>query len=180
MDKSDFGPSPYDQCLLIFSTFRFSVYNNAEEVEFMKKVIVAAALAVCVSSAAFADADADIKYRQNAMKAIGSQIGSIAAILKGEVDNKGALANHAALMGAVTNTAITLPAFKANTDGKGETKTTATNAIWSDWAKFEKGMKDMEAAGQAAAAAGANITFAEVKALGETCKACHSDFRVKK
>lgn len=146
----------------------------------MKRVLVAAAIAVCMSSAAFADADGDIKYRQNAMKAIGSQMGSIAAILKGEVDNKGALANHAALIGAATSTAITLPAFMPNTDGKGETKTTATNAIWTDWAKFEKGMKDLEVAGQAAAAAGANITFDEVKALGATCKACHSDFREKK
>ena len=146
----------------------------------MKKTLIAAALAVCVAGPAFADANADIKYRQNAMKAVGSQLGSIVAILKGEVDNKGALANHAALMGAVTDTAITIPAFKANTDGQGDAKTTATSAIWSDWAKFEQGMKEMEAAGQAAAAAGANVSFAEVKALGATCKSCHSDFRVKK
>ncbi len=146
----------------------------------MKKALIAAALTACVSTGAFAGADDDIKYRQNVMKAIGSQMGSIVAILKGDVGNKEALANHAALMGAVTNTAITVPAFKPNTDGQGERKTTATAAIWSDWTKFEKGLMDLEAAGQAAAAAGANITFAEVKALGATCKACHSNFRVKK
>ena len=146
----------------------------------MKRVLIAAALAVCVSGNAFAGADDDIKYRQNSMKAVGVQMGAIVAILKGEVDNKGALANHAALMGAVTNTAITIPAFKPNTDGKGERKTTSTSPIWSDWAKFEQGMKDLATAGQAAAAAGGKITFAEVKALGATCKSCHKAFRMKK
>lgn len=146
----------------------------------MNRVLILAALAACVSGTAFAGANDDVKYRQNAMKAVGSQMGSIAAILKGEVDNKGALANHAALMGAATNTAITIPAFKPNTDGQGDAKTTATAAIWSDWAKFEKGLKNLEAAGQAAAAAGAGVNGDHLKALGATCKACHDDFRVKK
>ena len=146
----------------------------------MKKVLVAVALAACISGTAFAGADDDIKCRQNSMKAIGSQMGSIVAILKGQVDNKAALAEHAALMGAATSTAITIPAFKANTDGKGERKTTSTGAIWKDWAKFEQGLKDLEAAGKAAAAAGANISFENVKALGATCKSCHKAFREKK
>lgn len=146
----------------------------------MKKVLIAAAMAACISGTAFADANNDIKYRQNAMKAVGSQMGSIVAILKGEVDNKAALAEHAALMGAATSTAITIPAFKNNTDGKGDRKTTSTGAIWTDWAKFEQGLKDMEAAGKAAAAAGANISFDHVKALGATCKSCHKAFREKK
>lgn len=146
----------------------------------MKKILIAAALAACVSGTAFAGADDDIKYRQNAMKAVGSQIGSIVAILKGEVDNKAALAEHAALIGAATSTSITVPAFKNNTDGQGERKTTATGKVWSDWDKFEQGLKDLEAAGAAAAAAGANISFDQVKALGATCKSCHKAFREKK
>jgi cytochrome c556 len=146
----------------------------------MKKVLIAAALAACVSGTAFAGADDDIKYRQNSMKAIGSQMGSIVAILKGEVDNKAALAEHAALIGAATSTAITIPAFKNNTDGQGERETTAIGAVWTDWAKFEQGLKDLEAAGAAAAAAGADISFDNVKALGATCKSCHTAFREKK
>lgn len=146
----------------------------------MKRTLIAAALAACVAGPAFADADASIKYRKNSMKAIGSQMGSIVAILKGEIDNKDALATHAAMMGAATKTSITIPAFKTNTDGQGKMKTTATGNIWTDWAKFEEGLKKMEQAGQAMAAAGANATFAEVKALGATCKSCHSDFREKK
>lgn len=145
----------------------------------MKKVLIAAAFAAFVSGTAFAGAEDDIKYRQNAMKAVGAQMGSIVAILKGEVDNKAALAEHAALMGGVTSTAITIPAFKNNTDGQTDRKTTATANIWSDWAKFEQGLKDMEAAGKAAAAAGANVNFDHVKALGATCKACHDAFRQK-
>ena len=146
----------------------------------MKKVLLATALMACVSGMAFAGADDDIKYRQDSMKAVGSQMSSIVAILKGDVDNKAALAEHAALIGASTSTAITVPAFKNSTDGEGDRKTTATGEIWADWAKFEQGLKDLEAAGAAAAAAGANISFENVKALGATCKSCHDAFREKK
>jgi cytochrome c556 len=140
---------------------------------------MAAALTVCIAGPALADADAAIKYRKNAMKAIGSQMGSIVAILKGEVDNKDALGEHAALMGAATSMTITVPAFKTNTDGQGSEKTTATADIWNDWAKFEEGLADMEKAGKAMAMAGADATFEEVKALGAACKACHDNFRNK-
>jgi cytochrome c556 len=114
------------------------------------------------------------------MKAIGSQMGSIVAILKGEVDNKDALATHAAIMGAATKVAITGPAFKMKTDGEGVEKTTATGAIWTDWAKFEAGLMALEKAGAAMADAGANASMDNVKALGATCKGCHDDFREKK
>ncbi len=145
----------------------------------MKKVLIAAALATCVSGTALADANDSIKYRQNAMKTVGAQMGSIVAILKGEVDNKPALARHVALIGEATSTEITIPAFTPNTDGQGDRETTATAAIWSDWDKFEKGLKELEAAGQAAAEAGADIGADEVKALGAACKACHDNFRQK-
>lgn len=145
----------------------------------MMRTLAAAALAACIAGPALADADAAIKYRVNAMKAIGSQMGSIVAILKGEVDNKAALGEHAALMGAATSTAITKPAFMTNTDGEGSTKTTATGKVWSDWSTFEAGLMEMEKAGQAMAAAGADATFDEVKALGKTCKGCHDNFRMK-
>lgn len=145
----------------------------------MIRTLMAAALTVCIAGPALADADAAIKYRKNAMKAIGSQMGSIVAILKGEVDNKDALGEHAALMGAATSMTITVPAFKTNTDGQGSEKTTATADIWNDWAKFEEGLADMEKAGKAMAMAGADATFEEVKALGAACKACHDNFRNK-
>ena len=67
-----------------------------------------------------------------------------------------------------------------NTDGQGTQKTTATAAIWNDWAKFEEGLMALEKAGQAMAAAGANASFDQVKALGAACKSCHKAFRVKK
>ena len=146
----------------------------------MMRTLAAALLAICIAGPAMADADASIKYRKNAMKAVGSQMGSIVATLKGEVDNKDALATHAALMGAATKMAITKPAFMPNTDGQGTQKTTATAAIWSDWAKFEEGLMALEKAGQAMADAGANASFDQVKALGAACKSCHKAFRVKK
>jgi cytochrome c556 len=146
----------------------------------MLRMIAVAALAVCVAGPALADADASIKYRKNAMKTVGAQMGSIVAILKGEVENKDALATHAALMGAATKMSITGPAFKTKTDGEGSEKTTATGAIWNDWAKFEAGLAALEKAGAAMADAGANASMDQVKALGATCKGCHDDFREKK
>ncbi len=146
----------------------------------MLRMIAVAALAVCVAGPALADADASIKYRKNAMKAIGAEMGSIVAILKGEIDNKGALATHAAIMGAATKTAITKPAFMTKTDGEGSEKTTSTGAIWTDWAKFEAGLVALEKAGAAMADAGANASMDHVKALGATCKGCHDNFREKK
>ncbi len=146
----------------------------------MLRTLMFVVASIAVASPAFADADHSIKYRQNAMKAVGAQMGAIVAILKGEVDNKAALGEHAAMMGAATSTAITVPAFTENTDGKGKRKTTSLGAIWQDWDKFEAGLKELEKAGAAAAAAGANISFNEVKALGATCKGCHKAFREKK
>jgi cytochrome c556 len=146
----------------------------------MMRTLFAAVLAVCIAGPALADADASIKYRKNSMKAVGSQMGSIVAILKGEVDNKDALATHAALMGAATKMMITKPAFMPNTDGQGTEKTTAIGAVWTDWAKFEAGLMALEKAGQAMADAGANASMDQVKALGATCKGCHDNFREKK
>ncbi|MCA8929287.1 MAG: cytochrome c [Alphaproteobacteria bacterium] len=145
----------------------------------MTRTLIAAALAVCVAGPALADADAAIKYRQNAMKAIGSQMGSIVAILKGEIDNKAALAKHAAIMGEATSTAITIPAFKTNTDGQGDIKTTATADVWGEWDKFEEGLRKLEQAGKDIAMAGADASMDNVKALGSACKACHDHFRQK-
>lgn len=146
----------------------------------MMRTLMAAAVAASIAGPALADADASIKYRQNSMKAIGSQMGSIVAILKGEIDNKDALGEHASIMGAVTSMSITKPAFMTNTDGQGDLKTTAKADIWNDWSKFEAGLADLEKAGQAMADAGENASMEEVKALSATCKSCHSDFRVKK
>ena len=146
----------------------------------MMRTLAAALLAICIAAPAMADADASIKYRQNVMRTFNAQLGSIVAILKGEVDNKDALATHAALMGAATKMTITKGAFMPNTDGQGSEKTRATSAIWGDWPKFEEQLVAVEKAGQAMADAGANASFDQVKALGAACKACHDNFRGKK
>ena len=146
--------------------------------------LTAALMALCVLSAgaAYAGADQDIKYRKGVMKAIGGSVGNIAAILKGEAGDTAHMPYLIAILSTAAKSDMTTAAFKPNTDGKGEEKTTATGKIWSDWAKFEAGLKKLEETTSvvaAKAAAGEEIWLDDMKPVFGACKACHDDFRKK-
>lgn len=149
----------------------------------MKKILLAtAALGIALTSApaAFAaDADASIKYRKSLMKIVGGSASSIGAILKGEAGQKADLAALTQILAASTDPALVNPAFKMNTDGQGVEKTTATAKVWSDWEKFAAITGKLNEAAKVAAAAGADVSFAEMKPVFAQCKACHDDFREK-
>ncbi len=87
---------------------------------------------VTVSSAAFADAKGERSYRQGVMKAVGGQMSSMAAILRGGVhmDN---LKLHA---GAMADLASIVP--NVFPEGSGEGKTEALPAIWEKPAEFKE------------------------------------------
>jgi cytochrome c556 len=146
----------------------------------MLRTVMLAAAAVCLAGTALADPDAQIKYRQGAMDTIGAQLGSVAAILKGDIENKDALQKHAELLAAATDPAITIPAFEPNTDGQGSRETTATAKIWSDWDDFKSRLDKLHEAAQSMASAGADISGDHVKAVGGVCKGCHDNYREKK
>ena len=145
----------------------------------MRSFLLAIALASFGTGALAADADNAIKYRKNLMKVVGGSASAIAAILKGEAGQKSDLAALTQILAASTDPKVTGPAFQENTDGKGAEKTTATGEIWSDWDKFAGIAVKLGKATQAAAAAGENVTFAEMKPVFAECKACHDDFRDK-
>ncbi len=151
----------------------------------MKVSYVTAALAaiavggvVWVAQAAPAD---DVKARQAVMKELGSNVGAITKMLKGEAPYDAAVAQKSA--DAIAAAAKKAPdAFKPNTGDAGPTEAKAT--IWSNWQGFaEKAAAlDTEASKLAdVAKKGDQAALAEqMKALGGTCGACHREFREKK
>ncbi|MBY8977459.1 cytochrome c [Rhodobacteraceae bacterium NNCM2] len=149
----------------------------------MKKILLIAStlsIALTGAQAAFAaDADATIKYRQGVMKIIGGSVSNIAAILKGEAGQASELAALTQILATASDPAIVDTAFKENTDGQGVEKTTASAKIWSDWDKFTEISAKLNEAAKTAAAAGADVSFDEMKPVFAECKACHDDFRVK-
>ena len=126
--------------------------------------------------AAHADASADIKYRQAVMKALGSHMGSVAAIAKGEVGHAGHMAGHAAAIDALAS--MTGDVFP---EGSGSEATRAKDEIWRDTAGFEAAVKAFQAAAakltEAAEAGDAGAVGAALGGVGKTCGGCHRAFR---
>jgi len=124
--------------------------------------------------------DSAIQYRKKVMGAVGANMGGVGAIAKGEVAFKEALATH--LKGIALAASLAPAAFKQNTHGQGGEKTTSNEKVWTDWAKFEGGLKKMqEEATRIAAIADSDPDAAikEIGELGKTCKGCHDNFRDK-
>ncbi|MHB8696793.1 MAG: c-type cytochrome [Sulfuricaulis sp.] len=117
-----------------------------------------------------------IKYRQNMMKAIGGHTAAAGAIVQGKVDYKNQLVEHARALQALTND---IPALFPKGSDFGDTK--AKDAVWSNRTEFEQRAKNAKdkVAGFAEAIQGGNqrAIVTSFKELGESCKACHKDFR---
>jgi len=108
---------------------------------------------------------------------IGTHFGRIGAVVKGEVPyNKDDVAKNAAIIATLS----TLPwqAFGAGTEGG-----KAQPGIWTEAAKFKAGSEKMQTAitelNQAAQSGNLDNIKKAFSAAGQTCKACHDDFRKK-
>ncbi len=125
------------------------------------------------------DAANVIKYRQKVMSAVGAHMGSIGAVLKGEVSFTGHVADHARALQATSMMAADI--FPAGS-GAGETRAMAK--IWDNWAEFEKAIKAFQVATGALVAAADSGDMAAVGAamgnLGNACGGCHKPFRKPK
>lgn len=122
---------------------------------------------------ASADGEAEYKYREGVMKAIGGHMSSIGAILRGQVHSEN-LALHAESMAKLAAIASNL--FPEGSDvGKSE----ALPAIWEKPDEFERAMDDFvnAANGFAGAATSGSGVPQALRRLGGTCKGCHDDFR---
>ena len=117
-----------------------------------------------------------IKYRQSVMKAVGGHTGAAGAIVQGKVDYKSDLAEHAHALQVLTRD---IPGLFPKDSDFGETR--AKDGVWKDRTNFEKHAKDAKAKADAFAKAAKGgdqkAIVASFKELGESCKACHKEFR---
>ena len=143
----------------------------------MKKgwlVVMLAAL----SASAWADGEAEYKYREGIMKSAGGHMSSMVAILRGRVhfDN---LAIHARGMADVAGIMPTV--FP---EGSRVSDTESSPEIWSDREGFDAAMDQFVAAANQMAGAAESGDMGQVgpamQALGKSCKGCHDNYRITK
>ena len=148
----------------------------------MKTTLAAALLGLATVFAApamaqFQKPEDAIKYRKASFTVMAAHFGRIGAMASGRAPFDAAIAAENA---AIVETMSKLPwvAFGAGTD-KGDTR--ALPAIWSEQAKFKEGADKMQAEVGKLAAAAKTGNLDSVKAAfgaaGQTCKACHDNFR---
>jgi cytochrome c556 len=118
-----------------------------------------------------------IKYRKAAMTVMAAHFGRIGAMASGKAPFDAKVAEDNA---AIVQTMSKLPfaGFGPGTD-KGETR--ALPAIWTEQAKFNAAAEKMQGDVVKLAAAAKTGNLDSVKtafgAAGQSCKACHDDFR---
>ena len=146
-----------------------------------KGVLFAGGLALLAATASpIAEAsEADIKYRQTVMKALGGHMGSIAAIAKGQVGHSKHLFGHASAINAIA--AMTSDIFPK---GSGGENTRAKDEIWQKWSEFEKTIAALQGATakllEAANAGDPAAVGAALGGVGKACGGCHQPFRKPK
>lgn len=136
--------------------------------------------ALMLAPAGFADEAEDvIKYRKSVMRAVGGHMSATALIVQGKASFPDDLAEHSRALATILAKVETL--FPEGSDF-GDTR--AKDAVWSKPAEFKKVAKqssDAAAEFLQAVKAGNKTDFpAKLDALGDSCKACHKDFRLKK
>jgi len=136
-----------------------------------------ALIAASPASAQFQKAEDAIKYRQSTFSVMATHFSRIGAVVKGEVPyNKEDVAKNAAIV--ATLSALPWQAFGPGTEGGN-----ALPGVWTDASKFKAGSEKMQAAvanlNQAAQSGNLESIKKAFSATGQTCKACHDDFKKK-
>lgn len=129
------------------------------------------------ASAQFAKPEDAVKYRKAAFTLMGAHFGRLGAMANGKApyDAKAA-ADSAELVATLSK--LPWAAFGEGTD-KGDTR--AKPEIWKEQAKFKEGADKMQAELTKLAAAAKTGNLDNLKAAfgpaGQTCKACHDNYR---
>ncbi|MDP6786256.1 MAG: cytochrome c [Rhodospirillales bacterium] len=142
--------------------------------------LLAGVLGLSLAGIAAADPAAEIKFRQNNMKALGSHMGALAAMVKGARPGSPLeIRTHAYAIGWMSRVAGEL--FP---DGSGAGETRAKPEIWSQPDAFKKELRIFKVAAWklelAAKDGDAAALGAALGGLGKTCGSCHKAFRAKK
>ncbi len=130
---------------------------------------------VAAGQAPAEDADGDIQYRQNVMRALGGHTSAMALIVTGEGGNERDLRVHA---DAVIGLAAMVPSLFP--EGSDAGRTNALLDIWLEPARFRQRLTEFE---RGVAGLGRNIArgrreFAQAfQALAVACKGCHDRYK---
>ncbi len=128
------------------------------------------------------DANQKVEYRKDLMESAGAHMGALGCYMKGQCQLPPKVLKRAARgIGLVGK--LSIPAYKTPTPGA-TVKTTSNAKVWSEWDKFEQGLKAMTERAQeleSIAATGERSQMGPAMGkLGKTCKGCHEAFREKK
>jgi cytochrome c556 len=138
---------------------------------------IGSALWAPVASAQFAKPEDAIKYRKAAYTVMGTHFGRIGAMVQGRIPFN---AQQAASNAEIAEAASKLP-FDAFVAGSNQGDTRAKAEIWSQPDKFKTANDNMVRAVAALNVAAKTGSLDTIRtafgAAGQTCKACHDDFR---
>ncbi|GAB6041220.1 c-type cytochrome [Endothiovibrio diazotrophicus] len=145
-----------------------------------QKILIAASAALLLSTAALADENRALKYRQSTMTLIGANFGPIGAMLKGEMPWDGAAATHFSTDLAAVAGLDQMRGYPAGSEG-GHTK--AKPEIWLNMDDFKEKMEAFQGAaaklGEAGAGGDKGAIGAAFKETAKTCKGCHKEYKSK-
>lgn len=146
----------------------------------IRALIVAVTVAVAWPAAAqFAKPEDAVKYRQSALALIGNHMGRINAQLKADKPDVAAIQSSAALIETLSK--LPFEAFTPDSDAVANTK--VKPEYFKDTAKVKELTERMQAevVRLAAAARGGDpkAIRAQFGTVGQACKACHDDYRMK-
>ncbi|MDB5797749.1 MAG: cytochrome c [Paucimonas sp.] len=129
--------------------------------------------------AQFAKPEDAVKYRQSALSVMGTHFGRIGAVVKGEKPYDKASVEQDAML---VETLAKLP-WHAFTPGSDTANSKAKPEIWKESDKFKSASDKLVAETGKLSAAAKSGSLDTVKTafggVGQSCKACHDDFRKK-
>jgi cytochrome c556 len=141
--------------------------------------LVVAAVLPFAAHAQFTKVEDAIKYRQSALHLMGAHMGRVAAVVKGEQPyDKAAVEADTAVIEMMSK----LP-WHAFVPGSDTGNTKARPEIWREQDKFRGLAEKMQAEVQKLSAAARAGDLAQVRsamgAVGQSCKACHDNYRAR-
>jgi cytochrome c556 len=141
------------------------------------KLVLAAAVGLALGGTAMAQGFDPIQTRQAGQDLVAGTFAGIKAVVAANGDVKTLEGSGK----AIQKWALVFPTlFPAGSD-KGNTKAAPT--IWTDSAGFQKAAMAFSSTGEALATAAkagdATAVAAALKSMGESCGACHKEYRLK-
>lgn len=130
--------------------------------------------------AQFAKAEDAVKYRKAVFQVMGNHMSRVGAVVKGERPyDKASVEADVAIIEMMSK--LPWQAFPAGTENMGDT--TAHPAIWKEPEKFQAAAEKMQAEVAKLSAAARSGDLASIRTAfgntGQSCKACHDNFRRK-